>query len=144
MFRTPYLIATSVATLLVASVPSFGQSPTPAGGRVIIVKLVVKTGAMPYVFEPANITAERGDTLRFVDEANVPHDVHFESHPAGAKLGAATVSPYLTTTGQTYDVVIDARFTDGKYKFVCDPHEMLGMRGTLTIEERTVASHSIK
>ena len=107
-------------------------------------KLVVKTGAMPYVFEPANITAERGDTLRFVDEANVPHDVHFESHPAGAKLGAATVSPYLTTTGQTYDVVIDARFTDGKYKFVCDPHEMLGMRGTLTIEERTVASHSIK
>ena len=144
MFRTPYLIATSVATLLVASVPSFGQSATPAGGRVIIVKLVVKAGAVPYVFEPANITAERGDTLRFVNEADVPHDVHFESHPAGAKLGATTVGPYLTTKGQTYDVVVDARFTDGKYAFVCDPHEMLGMRGTLTINERSIAGRSIK
>lgn len=45
-----------------------------------------------------------------------------------------------TAKGQTYDVVIDARFTDGKYDFVCDPHEALGMHGILTIDERAVAT----
>lgn len=144
MFRTPYLIAGSIATLLVSSAPIFGQSSTPNGSHVIVVKLVNKGGSAPYGFEPANITAENGDTLRFVEDAGVMHNVRFKTHPSGAKLGAATVSPYLTTKGQTYDVLIDARFTQGKYEFVCDPHEMLGMHGTLTVADKGVAANSTK
>lgn len=133
MSRIPYLIAVSVATLFASSSGLAAQSVVPVGGHVIVVKLVVKGGSAPYGFEPSSVTAQNGDTVRFVEDAGVMHNVHFESHPAGAKLGAATVGPYLTTKGQTYDVVIDARFTAGKYEFVCDPHEMLGMRGTLTV-----------
>ena len=144
MFRTPYLIAASVATLFVSSAPVFGQSTARVRGHVIVVKLVTKAGSAPYGFEPANITAQNGDTLRFVEDAGVMHNVHFKSHPSGAKLGAAAVGPYLTAKGQTYDVAIDARFTNGKYEFVCDPHDMLGMHGTLTVEPKATVDMSTK
>ena len=107
-------------------------------------KLAVKAGSTPYTFEPANVAAIRGDTLRFVEEEAVPHNVHFKTHPGGAKLGSLAVSPYLTNKGQAYDIVIDGRFTDGKYEFVCDPHEALGMRGTLTVGESRVAANVTK
>lgn len=144
MSRAQYLLAVSITTLLVSSVPVFGQRSAPARGHVIVIKLVTKAGSVPYAFEPANITARNGDTLRFVEGAGPMHNVHFKSHPAGAKLGAATVGPYLTAKGQTYDVVIDARFTSGKYEFVCDPHEALGMVGTLTVGSNAALNKSKK
>jgi len=88
---------------------------------------------MPYGFAPDLVTVQRGDTVRFIEDASVMHNVHFTSHPQGAKLGSATSGPYLTSLGQKYDVVIDARFPEGKYEFVCDPHAMLGMHGTLVV-----------
>ena len=103
--------------------------------------MVMKGGSVPYAFEPANVTAQHGDTLRFVEDAGVMHNVRFKSHPSSARLGAATTGPYLTNKGQTYDLVIDTRFTDGKYEYVCDPHELLGMRGVLTVEKS--AKHGV-
>ena len=102
--------------------------------HVVVVKLVEKGGRVPYAFEPANVSVQHGDTLRFMEDAGAMHNVRFKTHPAGAKLGAASVGPYLTARGQTYDLVIDARFTDGRYEIVCDPHELLGMRGVVTVE----------
>ena len=31
------------------------------------------------------------------------------------------------------DVVIDARFSTGTHEYVCTPHEMMGMKGTITV-----------
>jgi plastocyanin len=101
---------------------------------MVVVKLVLKGGAMPYAFEPANVVAQRGDTLRFMEAAGAIHDVHFTKQARGAKLGAAATSPYLTATGQTYDLVIDARFALGTYEYVCEPHEAIGMKGTLVVK----------
>lgn len=140
MSRTSYLVAASIAALFVSSAAAGAQAASASKPHTIIVKLVTKPGSMPYSFDPANVTAVRGDTIQFIDEAAIPHNVHFKTHPGGAKLGSATVGPYLTGKGQTYNVVIDGRFTDGKYEFVCDPHEMLGMRGVLTVDESEVAS----
>src|SRR5665213_3031398 len=89
MLRTQYLIAASIATLFAASAPVFAQNSAPSSGHVIVVKLVVKGGSVPFGFEPASITAQNGDTVRFVEEAGVMHNVHFKSHPSGAKLGTA-------------------------------------------------------
>ena len=133
MSHRPFLLVASIAALFASSSAAGAQGTASGTPHVLLVKLVAKPGSTPYAFDPANITAVRGDTLRFVDEEAVPHNVHFKSHPAGAKLGGITVGPYVTNKGQTYDVVIDDRFTAGKYDFVCDPHEMLGMRGTLTV-----------
>lgn len=126
-----------IAASFVFAVPAFAQATAPAAaraGHVIVVKLVERTGnKVPFAFEPAAFTAERGDTLRFVQASNTMHNVHFKTQPKGAKLGAAAMSPYLTALGQAYNIVVDSRFTLGNYEIVCDPHQAIGMHGILTV-----------
>jgi plastocyanin len=104
---------------------------TPAG-RVVIVK-TVELSATSYRFEPAEITVLPGDTVRFVQSSTMPHNVEFTKSPKGSKLGAAKVGPYLVAPNQTYDVPIDARFVAGQYQFICTPHAVLGMKGTISV-----------
>ena len=139
MFRMKILITASIAALIVMSVRASGQTPASAHPHMVVVKLVEKGGPMPYAFEPATTVAQRGDTVRFLNAVDVMHDVRFTKDAAGSKVGALT-GPYLTAKGMTYDVVIDARFTDGTYTFVCDPHEMIGMKGTLIVSGATVSA----
>jgi plastocyanin len=110
-----------------------GARPAP---HTIVVRLIEKPGSMPYGFEPATFTAETGDTVKFVQDASVLHNVHIKAAPKGAKLGSAAVSQYLTAKGQSTSFVIDSRFVDGKYEIVCDPHETVGMHAFLTVETR--------
>lgn len=115
-----------------------GLSLLTAGSRahaqshIVLVKLVSRPNAQ-FAFEPAAIVAQRGDTVRFVQASVAPHNVHFVKTPSGAKLGNAASGPYLIGDGKTYDLSIDSRFVDGTYQFTCDPHESVGMHGTLTI-----------
>ena len=140
MSRSQLLMTASFAALLALPASANGQNAVPAGPHMIVVKLVEKGGAMPYAFEPANVVAQRGDTVRFTEAAGVMHNVHFTKQAHGSKLGAAATGPYLTAKGQTYDVVIDGRFTDGTYEYVCDPHAAIGMKGTLVVKRSGVAA----
>ena len=119
-----------VASLFVLASPS--RAKAQVGSHLVVVKLVEKANAQ-FAFEPAAIVAQRGDTVRFIQSSSAPHNVHFDKVPKGAKLGAATVGPYLIGAGAIYNLAIDARFVDGAYEFVCDPHASVGMRGTLTV-----------
>jgi len=123
-----------VAALLLL-VPA-SRASAQAGAHLILVKMVDKPDAQ-FAFEPAAIVAQRGDTVRFIQASTAPHNVHFEKTPKGAKLGAASSGPYIIGTGTTYNLVIDARFVDGTYQFICDPHQSVGMRGTLTVGQST-------
>ena len=125
-----------IAAVLVLLFAPASSVSAQAGAHLILVKMVDKPNAQ-FAFEPAAIVAQRGDTVRFVQESSAPHNVHFEKTPKGAKLGTASVGPYVIGQGKTYDLVMDARFTDGSYQFVCDPHESVGMRGTLTVGQPT-------
>jgi plastocyanin len=100
--------------------------------HLIIVKMVDTPNAQ-FAFEPKEIAAQRGDTVRFLQASSAPHDVAFRKRPKTAKLGPAANGPYVITAGQTYDLVIDQRFPDGAYAFVCDPHEGAGMQGVLNV-----------
>jgi len=116
-------------------------SATASAPHTIVISLVEHLGApKPFGFEPATFTAERGDTLRFVQAASTLHNVHFKTVAKGAKLGSAAMSQYLTTKGQAYVVVVDSRFADGTYEIVCDPHEMIGMHAFLTIKSEESGS----
>jgi len=138
MFRTRIAVSAFLTGLTALSVRAGAQAvPAP---HTIVIKLVEQPGPMPYAFSPANFTAERGDTLRFVQAAAVMHDVHFKSMPKGAKLCGAATSPYLSTKGQTYVIVVDQRFVPGKYEIVCDPHEMTGMHAFLDVENAPLHS----
>lgn len=131
------LIRRSVQKLLCIAVPLMLIAPASrasaqAGAHLVLVKMVDKPNAQ-FAFEPTSVAAQRGDTVRFLQSSSAPHNVHFEKTPKGAKLGTASSGPYVIGQGKMYDLIIDARFTDGTYQFVCDPHESLGMRGTLTV-----------
>jgi len=130
----------ALAALLVLSARANGQTAASTGPHMIVVKLVETGKAMPYAFEPAIAVAQRGDTLRFMEAAGVMHNVHFTKQAPGAKLGSAATGPYLMTKGQTYDLVVDGRFTDGTYEYVCQPHEAIGMKGTLVVKSRGVGA----
>jgi len=106
--------------------------PTIPNGHVIEVQLVDKGGGK-WAFEPSELRAQQGDTIRFVQDDIVPHNVQFKSVPSGANLGAAMMGPFLLKKGDTYDLAIDGRFVPGTYGFVCTPHETMGMKGTLEV-----------
>jgi len=114
------------------SIVLVSHASAQAGSHLIVVKMVDRANGH-FAFDPSVIAAQRGDTVRFVQASTVPHDIHFESTPKGAKLGDATTSPYLIGDTKNFDLVVDSRFVDGTYKFVCDPHESVGMTGTLTV-----------
>ncbi len=143
MVRSRFLLSGCVAASLALAAPTTAQTAArarPTVAHLIVVKLVEHTGSqMPFAFEPATFTAERGDTLQFVQFGNAMHNVRFKTQPTSAKLGRAAVSRYLSTKGQAYTIVVDSRFTDGKYEIVCDPHEMMGMHAFLTVQGATSA-----
>jgi plastocyanin len=135
MYTIRLVISACLAGGLAIALPADAQKVAPGATapHVIVVSLVERPGTMPFAFEPTHFTAQRGDTLRFVQATETMHNVHFKTQPKGAKLGAAAISPYLTSKGQTYTLLVDSRFADGAYELVCDPHEMIGMHGFLTV-----------
>jgi len=134
------LMTVSLAALLALSARANGQSASSPGPHMIVVKLVEKGGAVPYAFEPSIALAQRGDTVRFMETAGVMHNVHFTKQARGSNLGRAATGPYLSTKGQTYDLVIDGRFAEGTYEYVCVPHEAIGMKGTLVVKSGGVVA----
>lgn len=122
--------------IAIASAAPFAAAQTAPHGHLITVHLVDRPNGQ-FAFDPATINAQRGDTVRFVQQSSAPHNVSFRTHPKDAKLGDAAVGPYLINNGQTYDLVIDGRFPDGTYAFACDPHESIGMKGTLVVGSHT-------
>ena len=124
----------SLAALIALSPRADAQSTAVAAPHVLVIKLVLRPGSVPYAFEPAITNAQPGDTLRFTEASGALHNVRFTKQAAGAKLGSAATTPYLTAKGQKYDLVVDQRFAAGTYEFVCDPHAAIGMKGTLIVK----------
>jgi len=133
----PGLVA--VAILSCIGKPVGAQSappapPPPVPPRVTVVRMVER---VPYgiAFEPARVSAQPGDTVRFVQAGGMPHNVELRSITTAADLSELRVGPMLVSVGQTYDIVIDGRFLPGKYVYVCTPHEGFGMAGIIYVEE---------
>lgn len=126
-----------LAAVTILPTVSFGQAP--AESDVISVKMVDRGGAQ-WRFEPAHVSVEPGDTVRFVQEDVVPHNVEFTKMPRGSELGDSKLGPFLMTKGETYDVVIDHRFAAGRYDYICTPHEAMGMTGAITVDDVGVVS----
>jgi manganese oxidase len=94
-------------------------------------------------FEPADIEVRRGDVVRWtMGDATMPHNVEFvrNAAPDGVELGDTWIGPYLMKAGESYELVVDERFRDGTYRFVCSPHVAMGMSGTMTVTGGDVAA----
>ncbi len=130
MRRNSLLLAAALLALPVAGAGRLAAKGGP--GHLIEVKMV-KQGGSDYRFSPASVTVQPGDTVRWIQASDAPHNVQFDSWPKGAKLGGAQLGTFVTAPGQASQLVIDSRFPAGKYAYECTPHGAMGMKATLTV-----------
>jgi hypothetical protein len=57
-----------------------------------------------------------------------------------ARTAPGARTPPFGTLNKGEDVVIDGRFAEGKYEYVCDPHAAVGMKGTLVVKSGGAAA----
>jgi plastocyanin len=129
---TPTVQMDSPATAAAPAAPGAAVTPD-AGGQVHTVQMVSTQGGASGEFQPKTLNVKKGDVIRWVmADGVVMHNVSFtqaDSNPGGFTPPAD--SPFLTQAGQTYELKID--FAPGTYNYVCVPHEMMGMVGSITV-----------
>lgn len=114
---------------------------TPAGGKTHEIKML--GDAQGYRFEPATLTINAGDAVRWTLVSGPPHNVTFwkDSIPQGAatplrsnmpETTAPLMGPLRMTPGESYTVSF-AGVPEGKYGYYCLPHLPLGMVASLTV-----------
>lgn len=87
-------------------------------------------------FEPANIEIQVGDTVRWRNTSTLIHtataDPARAANAANVSLpeGAATFDSGEVSPGETFTYVFDV---PGSYSYICVPHEMAGMLGTIIV-----------
>ena len=86
---------------------------------------VVMGAGANLVFDPADITINAGDTVRFVNEALPPHNVIVKDHPEFSHEGLAFAS------GESFEITFPEA---GDFTFVCGPHEGAGMTGVIHVQ----------
>lgn len=128
----PRGVSLVLAALVIHTAAPRATAQADSEPQTIIVKMVDKSTGQ-WRFEPADIEVRVGDTVRFVQEDFVPHNVEFTSSPKGSQIEAIRIGPFLMAKGETYDVVVDGRFVEGTYKYVCTPHAPLGMKGSMRV-----------
>ncbi len=112
-----------------AATPSASEAPAPTGDTIVVEMITDETGNH---FEPREIEAKQGDLIRFTLTSGV-HNVHFLADSNPGKSGLPPVSELLQLPGQIYDLVVN--LDPGAYYFQCDPHALLGMVGSLEVQE---------
>lgn len=86
-----------------------------------------EVGMMDVQFDPSDVTVAPGETVTFVNDEAVPHDVHKASGP-GADFSSGGVGGMQQ--GDTFELKLDK---PGKYDYVCKVHAP-GMAGTITVK----------
>ncbi len=115
--------------------PAAGAPVTPdAGGHVHEVRMVTTQGGASGVFEPATINVKKGDVIKWVmADGQAVHNVSFtqaQGNPGGFTPPAD--SPMYTQAGQSFELKVD--WNPGTYNYVCVPHAMMGMTGSVTVQ----------
>lgn len=120
---------------ILVAVPAVAQdswATAEAEQRTIEVRMVDK-GPAEFVFEPAEVTVRQGDRIVWIQTGLMPHNVEFTSAPGAYDPSALPKSPFLTSRGQSYELVIDDRFVVGPYEYICTPHVAMGMRARIKV-----------
>jgi plastocyanin len=82
------------------------------------------------VFEPATVYVAPGDTVEWVWEGTVAHNVHATDVPEEADWDVQTE---VVTAPFEYSYTFEG--PTGEYNYVCDPHASIGMEGTVVVNE---------
>jgi plastocyanin len=115
--------------------PAAGAPVTPdAGGQVHEVRMVTTQGGASGEFQPKTLTVKKGDVIKWVmADGQAVHNVSFtmaQGNPGGFTPPAD--SPMYTQAGQSFELKVD--MAPGTYNYVCVPHSMMGMTGSITVQ----------
>jgi plastocyanin len=119
------------ATEAAAPAENTAAEAAPATGTVHEVRMVTTQNGASGVFEPATLTVAKGDVIRFIGVGPAVHNANFNVPENSGKANLPPASEYKSD-GQSVDVQIN--MDPGTYTYVCDPHVMMGMKGTVTVQ----------
>ena len=111
-----------------AALAALALSTAQLSAQEVHVVKMVDISTTEFAFEPAEITVKPGDVIRWEQTVVTPHNVEFREGPF-----AGTMSEFLMTPGQTYEFTIAPGTAPGSFKYLCTPHELMGMVGTITV-----------
>ena len=112
----------------------------PATGKTVEIKMVGDEKG--YRFEPADVTINVGDAVKFVTISAQPHNIAFSAVPAESKAQLQANLPeamgdmmgkMLLNVNDSYTISF-AGVKPGKYEFNCTPHLANNMKGTITVK----------
>ena len=126
-------LAALTMLLIVSSFAAFAPS---AAAETYTVKLGSDKGML--AFEPAKLSVQPGDTIKWVNNKVPPHNVVFDAaqNPAKSADLAKTLShkQLVMSPGQEFTTTIPADAPAGEYTFYCEPHRGAGMVGKVIVE----------
>jgi len=117
-----------------------GGAAMAATGKTVEIKMVGDEKG--YRFEPAEVTINVGDAVKFVTISAQPHNIAFSSVPAESKAQLQANLPeamgdmmgkMLLNANDSYTISF-AGVKPGKYEFNCTPHLANNMKGTITVK----------
>ncbi|MFQ6047505.1 MAG: plastocyanin/azurin family copper-binding protein [Gemmatimonadales bacterium] len=110
------------------------------------------TGDGRYVYRPDTLRIRRGDAVRWIMVSGPPHNVSFyaERVPRGGERFLRTAMPrerkisplggrVMSEIGDSFEISF-AGAPLGEYDYFCVPHEVVGMKGAIVVEEPPVGS----
>lgn len=107
---------------------SFMAVGSQAMAKEYTVKMVTNLEAdQVYYFEPAEITIQPGDTIKWVNVQEDMHNAVADAVPKGAEFFE---SPMLEEEGASWSYTFN---TAGTYSYHCHPHAAAGMKGIITV-----------
>jgi plastocyanin len=118
MRARPIALGLVVVGVAIAAAPAGAQEP-------------VTVEASNFKFTPASVTVTVGQAVRFTN-AGGTHNVHFSGEASLFSPAPPEGPAWLAGPSKTF-------VTAGEYRFVCDPHQGLGMQGTVVVQAPTPA-----
>jgi plastocyanin len=85
------------------------------------------------VFVPDEVTVKVGESVTWIGNVGMPHNVVFddEAAPAGADLEKLNHEDMMNDQGKSYSSTFDK---PGKYEYYCEPHRGAGMNGVVIVK----------
>lgn len=109
-----------LGALAISALSGCGDSDPPTGPQTGTVEVTLQSDA----FAPAQVTIEAGTTVRWINGGAVQHTVTPDGHDEWSRA-------VLDSDGQVFEHTFDE---PGEFPYLCEPHQALGMVGTIRVE----------
>lgn len=129
MFRTAAVLFVMTFSLAAALAPRAAQAEEH------IVQIISDLDSMRFAFEPRIVIIQPGDTVTWVNQELMDHNV--VTYPDGFPAGAQGFeSPFLSAVGERWSHTFEQQ---GTYEYHCIPHLLMGMHASVIVDRPSQA-----